>query len=1153
MSSGAPTGGAPTQDCRLNAARLTGLGFTESEIARLVDFVASWSSHNGPLLFVGSGLSRFEAARNPGVPESVKILDWGQLTRRLSAAAGGHHSNVDGTPTEALGIAQTYEAQAGRGRLIDQIEAAVPYDKFSPGTAHRALCDIGWASVITTNYDDLLERAFQDAGRSVCKIVSDIDLSRAREPGALQVIKMHGCLLASRESIVLSTDDYAEYEGRRPGIASKVKSLLCEHPVLFLGFSLTDPNVTKKLEWVQRSIGKYELASVALVHESPSRAVLDYWAARSVHLVVLPARKRVAEFLEALRLASTPQPESPERSSHAAALAKLREVLESRAEGWADSAAARITEAVETGHLREQIDVAHHVLHGAWYGLSAEEIRGVLSRLEEKARDALLLVARRAGIVLAGARGELDIEQELLGSRALTPEQHREVLVLRGERLERSGDVDGARAAAASALRLCSAATWSADVDGRFRRLVFRIGDEGLVKNALAAPLAFADAFGCARRGADLLSIEGRAPALPWFERAHKLARSADEKTAAILGIQACSEPGEWKGCSDIDPFWPAIHTAERPRVDAIRALEVKAGDELLRAFREGAKAHGNEVSNAVEHLEEALTAADDMGWSRRPSPNFTGPADSIGYSAFGLLMREDAPLDEVQRGLKLFVQRGLRRLYQRVRPVVIDKLLSLEAVEPTAEFLRVRNEAAYMSRSRDLLTSALLPSLGDAAIEAHVARVLKVEQLRNRTLTETSSTELHLELLERHFHVLPRKAALHVAALIAQIFEDDDLEFHRYAAWTCLPVYDWTKSGTVEAASDEVQRLAKSVVAFLGRTHNAGHLERTRAFRLVDELRSARAVGTRLRKQLVAGLDREIASGLGSGKPTSEVLAAYRARHELAPCEPPQSLRDKFPDMYENVRNSTVAGTWMNLVDLVGAHLAPEGKAKTAVGIRDYLDLTLRADNAPLLGPFPDWAATAIHQGVKGGVLAPGEGWEMLERLSRAHPESIVFALGMPGADLDAGRRLLLEALSRDRISSGALLQWCVWVPKGTAPNAELEQVLCGRVFSGDPETRQRAYWSLGWLSRRGALSNTGKRDLARFVLSYGSTDPQWKPRAAAIVAAAELRKDLPDEEVTRLLRSADADPVAGVRRAGGFLRRVRERGVSKRRHGRL
>lgn len=57
------------------------------------------------------------------------------------------------------------------------------------------------------------------------------------------LVKAHGML----SNVILSEQDYNEYEQKFPLILSFIRYVFSKHKVLFIGFSLSDPNFNKIL------------------------------------------------------------------------------------------------------------------------------------------------------------------------------------------------------------------------------------------------------------------------------------------------------------------------------------------------------------------------------------------------------------------------------------------------------------------------------------------------------------------------------------------------------------------------------------------------------------------------------------------------------------------------------------------------------------------------------------------------------------------------------------------------------------------------------------------------------------------------------------------------------------------------------------------
>lgn len=95
---------------------------------------------------------------------------------------------------------------------------------------------IALQNIVTTNYDQFWEEVFGFTA------VSGLDSILHNPKEGVSVVKIHGCVTAP-SSMVLLPEDYANYSIRHKYIFSKLLVYFAEHPVLFVGYSLSDPDI----------------------------------------------------------------------------------------------------------------------------------------------------------------------------------------------------------------------------------------------------------------------------------------------------------------------------------------------------------------------------------------------------------------------------------------------------------------------------------------------------------------------------------------------------------------------------------------------------------------------------------------------------------------------------------------------------------------------------------------------------------------------------------------------------------------------------------------------------------------------------------------------------------------------------------------------
>jgi hypothetical protein len=267
------------------------------------------------VLFCGSGLSAWAK-----LPTWAKLLE--DIVRQLA----------DETPDDAnleelnrllaqgklLEIADHCKEALGRRYneiLSEQLRGATG-DIPAP---HKVIVQLPFANIVTTNYDKLLERAYASVG-SLPKTPTHTDcetLGPLLFDGGFFILKAHGDI-DRPESMVLTTRDYQNVIHANPAFNSLFSALLLTKSVLFIGYSLNDPDFRLLFDR-QLTIFRGSVPERYALMTGVGKVERDVlW--RTARIRVLPyeegKHEEVLEFLQTLlaqvnEQAAKPQPPAP--------------------------------------------------------------------------------------------------------------------------------------------------------------------------------------------------------------------------------------------------------------------------------------------------------------------------------------------------------------------------------------------------------------------------------------------------------------------------------------------------------------------------------------------------------------------------------------------------------------------------------------------------------------------------------------------------------------------------------------------------------------------------------------------------------------------------------------------------------------------------
>lgn len=230
---------------------------------------------SGPFLFLGSGFSRryigledwegllsrfcltgkpyayYKSSANNDTPKSAQLIAddfhdlwWGHDEYAIKREHSAHFINDRTSPLrlEICDYLQHKHLNEIPQTILEEINALKE-------------CDVD--GIITTNWDVFTESLFPD--HTVYIGQKELLFSNTMNIG--EIYKIHGCCSVP-DSLILTETDYHDYNNRNAYLASKLITIFVEHPVVFIGYSISDTNIRDLLKSISLCIGKENIAKL---------------------------------------------------------------------------------------------------------------------------------------------------------------------------------------------------------------------------------------------------------------------------------------------------------------------------------------------------------------------------------------------------------------------------------------------------------------------------------------------------------------------------------------------------------------------------------------------------------------------------------------------------------------------------------------------------------------------------------------------------------------------------------------------------------------------------------------------------------------------------------------------------------------------------
>ncbi len=155
-----------------------------------------------------------------------------------------------------------------------------------PSDFHKKIPDFRWHAIITTNYDLIIERSYEQSPKrlqQIKPILRDGDdfTDKLKVIDGVPYLKLHGCLSIVNEKelpLILASEEYARHRHNRNLLFSHFEEWARQHPIIFVGYDISDPNIQQILfDLGDNTVNR---PKYVCVRPGMNKFDMQYWSAR---------------------------------------------------------------------------------------------------------------------------------------------------------------------------------------------------------------------------------------------------------------------------------------------------------------------------------------------------------------------------------------------------------------------------------------------------------------------------------------------------------------------------------------------------------------------------------------------------------------------------------------------------------------------------------------------------------------------------------------------------------------------------------------------------------------------------------------------------------------------------------------------------------
>ncbi|MGH8274160.1 MAG: SIR2 family protein [Gammaproteobacteria bacterium] len=161
------------------------------------------------------------------------------------------------------------------------------FANINPNPYHQVIARFRWRAIVTTNFDYVIERAYQaepNPMQDAFPVVKDSDVRRfGKTVNTVPLVKLHGSLDViddPKHPLILAAEEYAKYYKNRQELFGFFRDLARDSHLLFCGYDISDTNIAQIL-WDLGSRPN-ERPMYLTVNPNLSDVEQRYWQARRI-------------------------------------------------------------------------------------------------------------------------------------------------------------------------------------------------------------------------------------------------------------------------------------------------------------------------------------------------------------------------------------------------------------------------------------------------------------------------------------------------------------------------------------------------------------------------------------------------------------------------------------------------------------------------------------------------------------------------------------------------------------------------------------------------------------------------------------------------------------------------------------------------------